>query len=163
MKIQEKNGRLTISDFDEFDAARIACKIEKDGMWFYEKLKNSMTDADIRKSVDFLISEEKKHLGFFEDTLEALRRQKEDVHEDDDLLSGMDFGVFEPYQSIAELENIVSTPAKALRLGIAIEDKSIQFYEACRGLVSGADTKAALAGIIVEEKRHKALLQKMLR
>ena len=161
MKIQEIGGKLTVSDFDEFDAARIACKIEKDGILFYARLKEGISDAGIKKSVEFLIDEEKKHLSFFEDTLDGLRQKKEDAHEDDDLLPSMDFGVFEPYQSIAELENIVTTPAKALRLGMAIEDKSIQFYDACRTLVSDADAKKGLAGIIAEEKKHKALLQKI--
>ena len=73
MKIQEIGGKLTVSDFDEFDAARIACKIEKDGILFYARLKEGISDAGIKKSVEFLIDEEKKHLSFFEDTAILVR------------------------------------------------------------------------------------------
>ena len=162
MRIEEKNGTLSVVDFDAFDALRIACEIEKDGVWLYEKIKNSIKDEQIKRAFEFLIGEEKKHLSLFEDLVAQLRTTQDDVNEEDDLLSSMDFGIFQPYQSLAELENIVTSPTKALRLGVLVEDKSIQFYQACSQKVSDAGSQTELVGIIGEEKKHKALLQKIL-
>ena len=162
MKIQDREDKLVIVDFDEFEAYRIACKIEKDGLRFYEKLGSRTENTEVGRAMKFLLEEERKHLRFFEDALSRIRRDKEDAAEDNDLLTSMDFGIFQPYQSIAELENMVGDIPKALRLGIAIEDKSIKFYQACSQNVSVDDVKSELTLIIEEEKRHKDLLNRQL-
>ncbi len=162
MKIQDREDKLVIVDFDEFEAYRIACKIEKDGLRFYEKFGSRVENSKVRQTLEFLLGEERKHLQFFEDSLSRVRRDKEDTAEDNDLLTSMDFGIFQPYQSIAELEDIVGDIPKALRLGIAIEDKSIKFYQACHQNISTDKAKAELALIIEEEKRHKDLLDTLL-
>lgn len=163
MKIREKEDELVIVDFDEFEAYRVACKIEEDGLRFYEKLASKIKNSGVVQALEFLIGEERKHLRLFEDSLSRLRDDKEDTAEDNDLLASMDFGIFQPYQSIAELENIMEDTSRALRLGIAIEDKSIKFYQACRQGVSTDDAKAELELIIGEEKKHKGLLEAQLK
>jgi rubrerythrin len=162
MRIQEKEDKLVIVDFDEFEAYRIACKIEKDGMMFYKKLASEVKNNDVRQALDFLLGEERKHLQFFEDVLSRIRHDREDTAEDNDLLTSMDFGIFQPYQGIAQLQGIVEDTSKALRLGIAIENKSIKFYQACLQNVSAPQTKSELGLIIEEEKRHKDLLDTFL-
>ena len=163
MKIQEKKDTLVIVDFDEFEAYRIACKIEQDGLQFYEKLAGKAENSGVSQTLNFLLGEERKHLKFFEDSLSRIRNEKEDSAEDNDLLTSMDFGIFQPYQSIAELEDTVKDMPKALRLGVAIEDKSIKFYQACSGNISSAETKNGLALIIGEERKHKDLLETLLK
>jgi rubrerythrin len=51
---------------------------------------------------------------------------------------------------------------KAFKLGVAIEDKSIQFYQACKNSIIAEDTKRELDSIISEEKKHKALFESLL-
>lgn len=158
MRIEYKNGELVIVDFDEREAYKIACKIEKDGIFFYKKLCARIDKEDTRKALSFLLEEEGRHLKLFEDALWEAEKAGGAVNEDDDLLDGMNSGVFQPYESIKDLEKALSDTAKALRLGIIIEDKSIKFYGACRKNISSEKAKAALTFIIEEEKRHKELL-----
>ena len=74
----------------------------------------------------------------------------------------MDYGIFEPYQSIRDLGDKLDEVKKALKLGVIVEEKSIKFYQACRDNVSSPETKKELQGIIEEEERHKALFEEML-
>ena len=74
----------------------------------------------------------------------------------------MDFGIFKPYKDVEELENIVTDIDRALKLGIIVEDKSIQFYKLCFNNISSEKAKKELEFIIKEEKKHKSLLQSIL-
>lgn len=160
MKIEEKNGRLTITDFNELEAYKIACKIENDGISFYGKLREGIKDPRASELIDFLIGEERKHLKLFSEWLEGL--DIEDGFEGDDLLRYIDYGIFAPYKEIKDLKDIIVEPARAIRLGISIEGKSIEFYESIKDKVSGDSTKFGLQRIIEEEKGHKRLLEELL-
>jgi rubrerythrin len=162
MTIEEKNGKLVIMDFNECEAYKIASRIEKDGILFYKKLKEKLSKPQIKSVIDFLIQEEEKHLKLFQDLLYDMLRNREDYDEDEDLLDSMDFGIFRTYQSIEELDKVVGDTAKALRLGLAIENKSVVFYEAAKSLTRLEAAQKELSRIIDEEKKHKALLEDML-
>ncbi|MDD5155690.1 MAG: hypothetical protein PHF11_04300, partial [Candidatus Omnitrophica bacterium] len=99
---------------------------------------------------------------FFEGSLSRLRRNREDTSEDNDLMTSMDFGIFQPYQNIAQLQDEIADVSGALRLGVAIEGNSIRFYQACLQNVSTDDVKSELGAIIEEEKKHKDLLNTLL-
>ncbi len=162
MKIEEKHGQFVITDFNEFEAYRIAAKIEKDGVWFYGKLLECASDEATKNALNFLIEEERKHLKFFEECLGKLRQEKEDASEESDLLTSMDFGIFQPYQGMDEVCKVAGDRKKALSLGILVEDKSISFYEACKTHVKSSETKEALEKIIADEQNHKKELEKVL-
>ncbi|MFH2138413.1 MAG: ferritin family protein [Candidatus Omnitrophota bacterium] len=162
MKISEKDGVLEITEFDAREAYTIACRIEKDGILFYKGIADKQTDEAAKKTLEFLISEEKKHLKFFEGCLDEIGKEKEDVNEDDDLLSSLDYGIFQPYQSMADLDQILKDIKKALKLGIIIEDKTIKFYALCTQNVTCEQTKTTLRDIIGEEEKHKALLSEIM-
>lgn len=162
MRIEEKAGKLVVTDFDEFDAFRIAGKIEKDGIEFYGQLASSVKKGKVKEALEFLLGEEKKHLIFFEDSLQRLRNEKEDSGEEDDLLTTMDYGTFSAYPNATELDAVLDDMSKAMRLGIAIENKSVEFYGFCLNKVSGQSAKNELGRIIEEEKKHKALFEKLL-
>ncbi len=163
MNIEEKKGALVITDFNEAEAYRIAVKIEKDGIRFYRKLAATAQKASVKETLEFLMNEETRHLGFFEESLERLRLTGEDSSEDDDLLSSMDFGIFSPYQEMEALDEAIPDLVKALKIGAIIEDKSIRFYQACRVQVSSPRSADELGEIIAEEERHKTLLLKLLK
>jgi len=163
VKIKTEDNKIVITDFDEFDAYKIAEKIEKDGLWFYKKVAASIENEKVKETLGFLRTEEQKHLKFFEERLFALRERKEDPLEEDDLLDSMDFGIFEPYQNIEELESVLTEPKKALKLGLIIESKVIQFYESFKKHISCVATKTEIDSIIREEKKHKLLIEKALK
>ena len=162
MHIDEKDGKLVVSDFDELEAFKIACKIESDGIRFYKLLAEKIADDRINAAISFLLDQEEKHLNTFDSYLEQIKKIKEDMFEEDDLLTSIDYEVFWPYQRINNLDEIIDEPSKALRLGIIIEENAIRFYEACRELVSEPDTKNALSLIAEEEYKHKELLENIL-
>jgi len=162
MKISEKKGTLTIVDFNELDACKIASKIERDGITFYQNLIEKVADTGARERLCFLLGEEKKHLAFFEEWLNQAAQTREDNFEEDDLLSYMDYGIFQPYQRMGEMKDLIDDVAKALDLGVIIEDRTVKFYEACKEKVSSKKTKKQLGDIIAEEEKHKALLEALI-
>lgn len=164
MKIEEINNKFVVTDFDEIDAYKIARKIEADGIWFYARLLNRVFNPKAKEILKFLEGEERKHLAFFEKQLLKKIEAREDSSEDDDLLGSMDFGIFWPYQEINELEKVIDQNTdKALCLGQVIEEKSIQFYQLCQGKITSDKVKEELTQIIEEEKKHKQLLENILK
>jgi rubrerythrin len=161
MRIQENKGNFTIVDFDEIEAYMIAYKIERDGIAFYKKLAERSEFPAAKEALEFLVREEQRHFRLFDDALSALRNTRE-FQEDNDLLQSMEFGIFEPYASMDDLEIFIKDIKKALRLGIVIENKSIALYEACVAALRGDEAAEELKNILEEEKRHKALLESVL-
>lgn len=162
MHIQDRNGKLVITDFSEPEAYKIALKIEQDGKDFYKKLLEKGFSNDIEASLNFLITEEARHLKIFEEALFSLREQREDDSDDNDILVSLDYGIFQPYVNMKELSQVVSEPKKAFKLGLLIENNSIRFYEAIKPGIRSSATRSALDSIIKEEARHKELLEKMI-
>lgn len=158
MRIEELDGKLEVVDFNEFQAYRIACTIEKDGVQFYEKLLSKIERPELKETFEYLIREEKEHVKFFENCLNQLREKNEELSEDDDLLSSIDFGIFRPFKDETELEKIINDIPKVLSLGVIIENKTISFYKACMENVSSDNTKKELANIVAEETKHKEKL-----
>lgn len=163
MKIEEKNGQLVIVDFNEAEAYKVACKIERDGINFYKNLIEKENNLEVKKELEFLLLDEKKHLKVFEDKLIELEEKIDDKFEGDDLLSYMEYGVFEPLKNIKNLEDVINNTQKALRLAIVAEEHSIKFYEACKDKVTSLETKEALSAIIEEEEKHKDVFNNMMK
>ena len=161
MKIEEKDGQLTIVDFDEVEAYKISVKIELDGIDFYKKLAAKAVSKQSKETLNFLVNEEERHLKFFQNYLQAIRADKGDSFEEDDLFRTMDYTIFRA-KSTKELKSIVGDSKKALELGLAIEDKSIKFYSSCKDFVGSQASKQEISKIISEEEKHKQLLQDLL-
>lgn len=159
MRIEEKEGSLVIVDFDGLEAYKIAVGIERDGVRFYKGLAARVAKPAARETLELLASQERDHLSFFQKQIQLLRLEREDAFEEDDLLGSLDYGIFRPYQGMEGLEKILSTPEKALRLAVIIEDRSVQFYEACLARVTSGEARRELASIVDEERRHKKLLE----
>ena len=163
MKVEEKAGKLVISDFDEFEAYRIASNIEEDGINFYKMIAERAINPEVRETLEFLLDEEEKHLEFFSDCLDAIRQEKEDVSKEDDSVTSIDFGIFQPYKRLEDMEKIITNIEKALSLGVVIENKSIEFYAACRLHITNEETKEKISNIIEEEMRHKDKFIQLMR
>lgn len=163
MKIQEKGGKFVIVDFNELEAYKIAIKIEKDGIDFYKKIFVNMQSKEIKEKLEFLLNEEREHLKFFEECLFNAGQHIEDGFQEDDLLNYMDYGIFKPLKDLKKMAKKIDDIKKALRLGIAVEEKSIRFYEFCRDKVSLSGTKDELKNIIAQEKQHRFLFKNILK
>lgn len=162
MRIEEKGTELVIVDFDEIEAYKIAEKIEKDGIEFYQKLLDTVTSPKSKEILNYLLKEEYAHLKFFGESIFRLRSKKEETSEDEDVLNSMDYGIFCLYENLDELKNILNNPKKAVRLGIVIEDKSTKFYESCKAHIESQAAKKELDVVIDEESKHRQMLEDML-
>ncbi|MEW6170166.1 MAG: ferritin family protein [Candidatus Omnitrophota bacterium] len=161
--MRKKNNELIITDFNELEAYKVASKIEQDGIEFYQELSKTLKNNKVTQDkISFLLQEEKKHLKFFQERLFEIRKNIEDNFEEDDLLKYMDYGIFNTFKDIATLTKKIDDIKKALGLGVAVEEKSIKFYEICKNNVSAQNTKKEIDKIIEEEKKHKALFESLL-
>lgn len=158
MRIEERAGALVVVDFDVLEACKIAIRIEQDGIAFYEALAGRVSDDETRQAVLALADEERDHLDFFRGELGKAREEREDPFEEDDLASSLDYGIFAPYRDLAEA---VRNPRKALALGVLVEERTAQFYAACRDRVSSEEAKRALDRIVAEEQSHARRLREM--
>jgi rubrerythrin len=123
---------------------------------------DKVSQPEIKNILSELLKEEEEHLILFNKLLDRLEQKKEDESEEEDLLQGMDYGIFQPYQDIDELPNILDDSSKAVRLGVIIEQKAIDFYENCKEHITNKETKAQLSKIIDEERKHKAHFEDIL-
>ncbi|MFC1709033.1 ferritin family protein [Candidatus Omnitrophota bacterium] len=162
MRIEEKEGKLQIVDFNELEAYKIASKIEQDGISFYQNLVNGVKDESARGKLKYLLEEEKKHLNFFQGCLSKAEEKIEDGFEEDDLLKYMDYGIFQPYEHMNQMKDIIDDVAKALDIGIIVEDRTVKFYQACKDKLTSKEARQEIQNIISEEQRHKELLLGML-
>lgn len=163
MKIENKNGVLVVTDFDEVEAYIIACKIEEDGISFYKKLQEREKSPKISEIIYFLIREEQRHLKLFNSRLYALRENSDIDYDENDLLTSIDYGIFQPYKDKEDLEKVINNENRAFSLGIIIENKSIEYYTILSKNLSQNKAKSEIANIIEEEKHHKEILEGLLK
>ena len=161
MKITQKGDEFVITDFNEIEAYRIARKIEEDGLRFYEGIMSEVDNEAVKDKIRILMSEERKHLRFFDDHLYKLDPNAADF-EGDNILNYMDYGIFEPYKDIEGLGKKLDDVKMALKLGIKVEDNSVKFYQSALDRVASEGAKEGLKDIIEEEKKHKQLFESIL-
>jgi len=162
MKIDYIKNQIVITDFDSLEAYKIARRIEKDGIDFYQKLQSQNLSADITQALGFLLSEEKRHLKLFEDKIFELRKDTVDGFEEEALVDFADSKVFAPFDSLKNLDKYINDKSKALKLGTAIEKNSINFYQACLNNLQTNAAKRDLEFLLKEENSHLAILENLL-
>ena len=161
MRIEEKNGQISVADFNEFQAYKIACKVEQDGVGIYNYLNRRVEEPALRDMFAFLSQQEEEHYRYFKKRVDDLVREnrKEKNEKYDNLINLMELKIFPSYQDIIKLAESVDNEKDLLVMAIDIESKSISFYEACRENIDSPDIKKELEHIIEEENHHKELLQ----
>lgn len=161
MNVKKEGEKFVITDFSEFEAYKIAAKLEKDGTGFYTYLADKTKDGEAKKLYEFLSEEERKHLQFFQDHLDKLKQEKEDTtdYADNNLINLMDTGVFPSYRMLSIMSEDAYDEKEALQFALDVEVKSVNYYRACLEHITSGDTQKALMDIIEEETRHKELLE----
>jgi len=165
MTIEEKNGELTITDFNELEAYVIAGRIEEDGIAFYTALASVEKDPEARKAFEFLADQEREHRAFFQ-KCEARMRERMEVDnrefEEDDLLSEIDYGIFDFFLDTETIASLAADLPRSLRLAIEVEKRSVAFYNECRKQVSLDTVQDSLTRIIGEEEAHRRRFEALL-
>ena len=157
MKIKDTGEGIQIYDFSIVETLKIARKLEKEGIRFYETLLEKTQDPSVKEVFRYLLDEEKDHLRLFEKLLE--REDAEALDDDgEDMLDSVDDGVFAlpPDQEWAEDFDA------AIQVGIAIEKRSLAFYLEVVKYTESEEGKKILKRIIAEERKHWEELKRCL-
>lgn len=163
MKIVERDNKLVVVDYNESEVYTIACKIKKDSLKFYGYLSGKKQDAKTKEALQFLIDAEKKHLEFFESRLNFFHHKKADNQENNNLLNEIDYGIFQPFSSIKNPEDVIENSKEALKLAALLKKNSIKFYKECKANVNTLLAEIELDAIITKEENQKELLEDMIK
>ena len=149
MKIRDTGTGIQLYDFTAAEAYRIAKKIEREGIRFYQLLMEKTADAAVQELVTRLRDAEEEHLKIFGRLLEGAG-EKPGQLEDEDLLDSVDDAIF----IITENQVAAGDFGQALQLGIIIEKRSLAFYLEVEKHTESSEGKSALRTIIDEERKH---------
>lgn len=163
MKVDFSTDEIKVFDFDELEAYRIARKMERDGVYYYTRMREEIQQPKIREVVDMLIVDEKKHLSLFEDKIEEICHELEVIDDDETIADIIDSGTLDILKDSEQVANILCNPQEALKLGISAEKRSISFYSELLQNTQDDSGRAALRGIIAEEEEHLDKLKGLLR
>ena len=158
MKIKDTGEGIQIYDFSIVETLKIARKLEKEGIRFYETLLEKTIDPTVKEVIRYLLNEEKDHLKLFEKLLE--REDAEALDNDgEDMLDSVDDGVF----VLPPKEEWAVDFDAAMQLGIAIEKRSLAFYLEVVKYTESEESKKILKKIIAEERKHWEELKRCLK
>ena len=156
-----ENYHRTIS-FQCIDAIEISLFIEKEGLGFYEKAAKSALDPRVRDIFLRLAEEERDHIETLQTKVQFLRpaisgkgkvKTRADAFVNEELK-----GKIFP-SSDAETVQKYKNDVEALEYGIESEKRSINFLTQLLDKEKKLDVKTIFSHLIVEEKKHLALLE----
>ena len=163
MKIKiDETGKITIGDFSPVQAYKIAVKMERDDIVFYQGLLETIKDQEAKRELGFLIKEEEDHLATFQTLLSKEREEAGDAFEEDDVVDYIKSRVSDASLKKAKLSEMEHRHT-ALEEAMNMERRSIVFYEACVNESKDERSKLAFSAIIEEEKKHLSKFAQLLR
>ena len=163
MKVDFSGDELKIFDFDELEAYRIARNLERDGVFYYTRMKEEMLAPGVREVIEMLIIDEKRHLDVLEEKVAEICRERDLVDEDETLADIIDSHVMDTLKDSDMVTNILCNPQEAIRLGMSTEKRSIAFYSELLASTQDDSGKSALEELIREEQEHLDKLKGLLR
>ena len=159
MRIEYKGEEIIISDFKPLEAYKIARRLEAEGINFYSLFLSSVDDVNAEKAVYSLLSEERRHLKFFNQKVEELSGP----FDENSIVDEIDTKVFGGLGESLDLASVIKDEKKAIELGILFEKRSVSFFRACLGKTPEAPAKKAFEDIIKEEEKHLESLKEILK
>ncbi len=150
---------MDLSKFPIEEVYQFAVAIEQGGFEFYEKLIQASDNTRVKNELKFLRDEEAQHKAFFQGELRKKGRAETALGPglagvlQEEFVRPMD-----EFYRAAKVSNTV----EALRFGIALEQKTIDFYGDLRRQAKDPAFLKDLDAIIAEEKKHKQKLNIIL-
>ena len=144
------------------DAIEISLFIEKEGLAFYEKAAKNVLDSRVKDMFLRLAEEERKHIQTLQTKIQFLQpaisgkgktRRRVDTFVSEEI-KGKIFPTFE-LKAVNKFKNDV----EALDYGIESEKRSIETLARLLENEKKLDVKAVFLHLMVEEKKHLALLK----
>ncbi len=143
--------------FKASEILKIAIQIEKNGLVFYNQIKERSKNFTVAEVFGFLAKEEERHAKTFERLLEqAGNYQPAESYPGEyalylEALAGDN--IFRKEIDLRKLAGEVSSDSQSVDLGIGFEKDSIIFYNEMKNFVPKEDM-AIIDKVIVEEKEH---------
>ena len=148
--------------FQCVDAVEISLFIEKEGLAFYEKAAKNSLDSRVKDMFLRLAEEERIHIQTLQNKIQFLKptisgkgktRNPVDTFVSEEI-KGKIFPTFE-LKAVSKFKNDV----EALDYGIESEKRSIETLTRLLENEKKLDVKAVFSHLMVEEKKHLALLE----
>jgi rubrerythrin len=156
-------GKQTVS-FQCVDAIEISLFIEKEGLGFYEKAAKNISDPRVKDMFTRLAEEEREHIQTLQTKIRFLQpaisgKGKTRSHLDLFVSNELKGKVF-PVSETKAVKKFKSD-MEALEFGIESEKRSIEILSSLLENEKKLDVKAIFSHLMVEEKKHLALLKNL--
>jgi len=154
----------SIVSFQCIDAIEISLFIEKEGLGFYEKAAKNVSDRRVKDIFLRLAEEEREHIQTLQHKLQFLKpvisgrgkiKRRVDLFLNEEL-KGKIFPASE-----SNLAKEIKNDLEALDYGIESEKRSIEILNSLLLNEKKLDVKSVFAHLMVEEKKHLALLEEL--
>ena len=144
------------------DAIEISLTIEREGLAFYEKAAKNVLDARVKNIFLLLAEEERKHIQTLQTKAQflqpAISSKNKTVSRLNSFVSEQIKGKIFPTIELKAV-NKFKNDAEALDYGIEAEQRSIETLARLMENEKKLDVKAVFSHLMVEEKKHLALLE----
>ena len=160
-KSESMPSKETVS-FQCVDAIEISLFIEKEGFVFYEKAAKNVSDPRVKDMFTRLAEEEREHIQTLQAKVRFLQpaisgKGKARRHLDLFVSSELKGKIF-PASETKVVQKFKSD-MEALEFGIESEKRSIEVLSSLLKNEKKLDVKAIFSHLMVEEKKHLALLE----
>jgi len=150
---------MDLSKFQIEEVYQFAAEIEQGGFDFYGRLIEASDNTRVKNELKFLRDEEAQHKAFFLGELKKKGKAAGKLGAGLEELLQRQF--IRPLEEFYQAGKITKT-VEALRFGMQVEQKTIDFYGELDKLAQDAGFRRELAAIIAEEKKHKQKLNLIL-
>jgi len=144
------------------DAIEISLFIEQEGLAFYEKASKNVLDSRVKDMFLRLAEEERKHIQTLQTKIQflkpAISGKGKTRRRVDSFISEQIEGKIFPTSELKAV-NKFKNDAEALDYGIEAEQRSIETLARLLENEKKLDVKAVFLHLMVEEKKHLALLK----
>ncbi len=141
------------------DYLEYAKQIERNGIEYYEKLKNESDTAEVKSIFSFMERQEQRHLEIFE----AWQKEMEPTPIEAENVVGT---AREEFKKMVDHFHELGVPAidrsDAYEEAIGFEEKSISLYTEALEKTDNPTQQEQLKRIIEQEKAHAAMLRSMI-
>jgi rubrerythrin len=148
-----------LSKYQAEDIYRMAITVEQGGFDFYNKIIEGSDNQRVKNELAFLRDEEARHKAFFQNQLAGKGSTEKKISPELQKLLEAEF--LRPLDELYKSKKIGSN-AEALRFGMDIEQKTVDFYIALREKRADPAFRKDLDVIIDEERKHKQKLNIIL-
>jgi rubrerythrin len=151
---------LDFGDQSAENMYRVAVLVEQGGYDFYAQIAERSDNPRVKNEMIFLRDEEARHKAFFQRQLKS-RGFETSTQLSGELQGWLEREFVNPMEQVLNDRDITTNEA-ALQLGVRLEQKTIDLYEALKAKSTEAGVQEDLQDIIAEEHRHKEKLNLLL-